>query len=201
MKKVLLQACVIAAVATWAGVLSAQFWPLQAKLQANGNGAASNGQNHSPTNGGLSDTGDETPDPGSAEPTWPPADGEVMIEVATAKLAWDMGYADFVDARSKKEFTRAQIPGAWNVSQADLANSGLPSDFHQFVGAEVPLIVYCEGGDCDTSENVAIRLRNDYDYQTIYILKPGIPGWVKAGHPLEGADVEGFTAEVEAYEE
>jgi rhodanese-related sulfurtransferase len=198
MKKVLLQTCVIAAVATWAGVLSAQFWPLRAKLQPTGNG-----QNHSQTNGEPSDTGSDSPDPGSAEPTWPPAAGEVMIDVATAYLAWENGYAEFVDARSEEEYERARVMGAWNISQADLAHSGAPSDFVEFVGKNVPLIIYCEGGDCDTSENVAIRMHDEdeYDYQTVYILKPGIPGWVKAGHPLDGADVEGFTAEVEAYEE
>ncbi|MFG0252987.1 MAG: rhodanese-like domain-containing protein [Phycisphaerales bacterium JB038] len=190
MKKVLLQACVIAALASWAGVLSAQFWPLRAGLQAGVN----------PPTLPVDDVTD--PAPGDAEvAVWPPAEGAIMINVATAKLAWDMGYAEFVDARSEEEFKRAQVIGAWNVSQADLANSGLPTDFHEFVGTDTPLIIYCEGGECDTSENVAIRLQDDYLYQTIYILKPGIPGWVKAAHPMDGEDVEGFIAEVEAYED
>lgn len=195
MQKVILQAVAIAAISSWIALLAAQFWPLRATVEA---GVVEEARVVRAPRAADRDARPE-PDaaPAQEEAVWPPFPGTVMINVATAKLAWNEGYAEIVDSRTRKEFDRARIPAAWHVPQSAFTDGNVPADFIEFVARDTPLIIYCEGGDCDTSENVAIRLQQDYRYQAIFVLKPGIPGWVEAGHPLEGDDVDGFIAELE----
>jgi rhodanese-related sulfurtransferase len=203
MKTTILKAFVIAAVASWAGLLAAQFRPLQATLRAGDPPPAPEAEPKHPGADDVDEAIDEE-ESGKGEPVqeavWPPPPGTIEIDVATAKLAWDMGAAEFIDSRYAEEFERAHILGSWHVPQSAFVNAA-PTEFLRFVGPETPLIVYCEGGDCDTSHNVAMRLQSDYNFQWVYVLKPGLPGWALAGHPLDGADPQGFVAETETYED
>ena len=49
---------------------------------------------------------------------------------------------------------------------------------------DATLVVYCNGGNCDESEQVA-KLINGSGYQKVYVMHDGIPGWQAMGYPSE----------------
>ena len=42
---------------------------------------------------------------------------------------------------------------------------------------EKAVVVYCDGGGCEASHDVANRLRRDFAIETVYVLKGGYPAW------------------------
>ncbi len=97
--------------------------------------------------------------------------------------------AVFVDSRSRQDFAAAHIPGALSVPVAELKRSGkeasgeVLSEALAFPADQV-LIVYCEGGDCQTSVTLA-KLIHEKGFTDIRILSGGWEEWTAAGLPEE----------------
>lgn len=91
---------------------------------------------------------------------------------------WDENLALFIDARPVEEYEAGHVPGAFNVPPSKI--SGI-SALLDFMGPGDRIVVYCEGGSCDASHLVAIRLE-DLGITTVYIDVDGYPGWTAAGH-------------------
>ena len=96
------------------------------------------------------------------------------------------GSVIFLDVRSDDHYEEGHIPGAYNY------------DFYyrrdQQVGQVAPLcqnaqqiIVYCNGGKCDTSESAALFLRDDIKIpaEKLYVYTGGITDWEARGLPVE----------------
>jgi rhodanese-related sulfurtransferase len=45
---------------------------------------------------------------------------------------------------------------------------------------EIPTVVYCAGGDCDASREVALRLKRDAQMDNVFVLKGGWTAWKNA---------------------
>lgn len=78
----------------------------------------------------------------------------------------------WVDGRSAEAFAEAQVPGAvhltlddWDAGLGDLLERWEP-------GASV--IIYCDGGGCESSRTMASRLREELGEETIFWL---VGGW------------------------
>lgn len=99
--------------------------------------------------------------------------------------------AVFVDSRSRQDFAAGHIPGALNIPAGELKNErktpsgGTLSTVLPFPEDQV-LVVYCEGGDCQTSVSLA-KLIHDRGFTDIRILSGGWEEWVAAGLPEEGS--------------
>jgi len=97
----------------------------------------------------------------------------------------------FVDSRSLEDFAAGHIPGALSIPLEEVQHSGKPEagqDWGRmidFPGAQV-LVIYCEGGDCQTSISLA-KLIHDRGYQDIRIFSGGWAEWSAAGLPEEKA--------------
>ncbi|MGB7296158.1 MAG: rhodanese-like domain-containing protein [Candidatus Aminicenantales bacterium] len=97
----------------------------------------------------------------------------------------------FLDSRSREDFAAGHIPGALNVPVAELKekSDGAPgealSEALSFPKDYV-LVVYCEGGDCQTSVTLA-RLIHERGFGDIRILSGGWEEWTAAGLPVEGS--------------
>ncbi|MCW5775602.1 MAG: rhodanese-like domain-containing protein [Phycisphaeraceae bacterium] len=100
------------------------------------------------------------------------------IGTDTAFRLWDENLALFIDARPADEYEAGHIPGAFNVPPSKI--SGI-SALLDFMGPGDRIVVYCEGGSCDASHLVAIRLE-DLGITTVHIDVDGYPGWTAAGH-------------------
>ena len=98
-----------------------------------------------------------------------------MVDASTVK-AWSYPFL-WVDARPRAEFLRDGIPGAISLSEEEWERS-----IDAFLDAwdeRNPVVVYCGGGDCGTSESVARRLRKEAAIKEIYVLKGGVSSWRK----------------------
>jgi rhodanese-related sulfurtransferase len=99
--------------------------------------------------------------------------------------------AIFIDSRSRPDFAAGHIPGALNIPVGELGSQGKKSGAAK-LSATLPfpedqvLVVYCEGGDCQTSVALA-KLIHERGFTDIRVLSGGWGDWVAAGLPVEGS--------------
>ena len=105
-------------------------------------------------------------------------DGGITVAEAEERI----GLILFVDARSRAAYAEGHLPGA-----VSLPNEEFEPAYGEVAGqlvAGVPLVAYCEGGDCTVSHSLAKALRQG-GYDDVRVLTGGIEAWQEAGLPLE----------------
>jgi rhodanese-related sulfurtransferase len=105
--------------------------------------------------------------------------GVRMITLQETEDLWRSGAATVLDARAAVFFERGHIPGARNVP----AGGDLPADLTGGAGDRT-VLVYCEGGDCQSSLALARRL-HDGGFKDIRVFSGGWEAWSGAGLPEE----------------
>jgi len=107
---------------------------------------------------------------------------DYYISVDRAYEFWEEGMP-FVDARTDAERAVGTVEGAVHLEVRHFLNgtaAGKLADLdHVF-----PVIVFCGGGECDASENVAKRL-DGWGFTEVYIMHEGYGAWEAAGHPTQ----------------
>ena len=78
--------------------------------------------------------------------------------------------AFFVDARKPAAYAEGHIRGAFNIPSSAVYDS--IGTAMNFIPPSEPVIVYCGGGDCESSHVVAGVLR-EFDYENVRIYKEG----------------------------
>ncbi len=115
-------------------------------------------------------------------PFIPETDQPVQVKLALVKRFFDAGAALFIDARDPAEFEAGHIPGALRMTQADAAAD--PERVKALPARGRPIIVYCEGGTCEASLDVA-RVLVEAGFRKVLVFMGGFPEWAAAGHPVE----------------
>jgi len=105
-----------------------------------------------------------------------------LVTLAEAEELWASGAAVILDARAAGFFDQGHIPGARNVSAAE-PGQALPAGLRG-AAKDGALLVYCEGGDCQSSLALAKRL-HDEGFRDIRVFSGGFEEWTKAGLPEE----------------
>jgi rhodanese-related sulfurtransferase len=95
----------------------------------------------------------------------------------------------FIDSRSRDDYAAGHIPGALAIPLDSVQRSGKTEAGSEWAGTlDFPgaqtLIVYCEGGDCQTSIALA-KIIHDKGYKDIRIFTGGWAEWSGAGLPEE----------------
>ena len=109
------------------------------------------------------------------------ADGDITLGQARALYQQNVM---FVDARNLDEYTQGHIEGAVHLPLEALEGGARPEALNMLdPGAKV--VIYCGGGDCHASHDVAIRL-NALGFKSCYVLKDGFPAWKAAGYEVIG---------------
>jgi rhodanese-related sulfurtransferase len=123
--------------------------------------------------------GSESEGPSAAAAPTEPSGPGLNITIAQA---WDLFQrgVPFIDARLKKEYEQGRVMGAFHNPPA----GGLRPDVVRFLDPAQPVVIYCGGGDCKDSENLAILLRQ-MGFTRLHIMTDGFPAWQAAGHPVE----------------
>ena len=106
-----------------------------------------------------------------------------MIALAEAEDLWASGTAVVLDARAEAFFGRGRVPGARNVP-AEGDGAALP-DGVLALPRDAVLVVYCEGGACQSSLALARKL-HDAGFRDIRVFGGGWEEWQGAGLPEEG---------------
>jgi len=124
----------------------------------------------------------DTPDQSAAAE---PAEGP-YIGLETARALFDEG-ALFIDAREPAEFEHAHILGAINLT-AQMVSSGKAAatiaELTEGFGYDYPIVIYCHGGDCDASDNLA-KLLLPMGFSNLRIMQAGFDEWQAAGFEVE----------------
>lgn len=131
----------------------------------------------------------QSTEPDPAPPTRVVAEPEAdlpdyYISVARAFELWDQGMP-FLDARTDAERVVGTVEGAIHLETKDFLGIRADRVLAQ-VDPAFPVVIFCAGGECDASENVAQRLIGR-GYTEIYIMYEGFGAWEAAGHPTEPA--------------
>ncbi len=115
----------------------------------------------------------EAPDPAAETGggTVSPAEAERLI-----------GTAIFLDARDRLSFEEEHIPGAINLPYEEFETAF--GEVASFLSENDPLIVYCQGGDCELSHALAAALRQG-GFTDVRVLQDGMEGWIRENLPVE----------------
>jgi rhodanese-related sulfurtransferase len=111
--------------------------------------------------------------------------GGSFVTMDEAKKLYDLG-VQFFDARVQEEFDEGHIKGAVLVDPTDdtiVATRTKPEFLNKF-DPRYPVIVYCNGGDCDSSQLVAIQLKK-FGFVNVKVFEEGFPAWKARGYPVE----------------
>lgn len=105
------------------------------------------------------------------------------VDVTEAKVLFDIGTVCFIDARTRGEYERSQIPGAiaMSVDEAPRRYFELPRDRL--------IILYGETAQ-DGRAAAEARLLLGWGYIHVAVLDGGLAGWRDAGYPVEGTSGE-----------
>lgn len=109
-----------------------------------------------------------------------------VVTVEQAKRMHDLG-AQFFDAREKIEFDAGHIKDAIMADPLDdqLMKKEMPDYLKRYAdekGKAKAIVVYCNGGGCESSEMVALKFR-DYGFANTYVFEEGYPVWKAKGYP------------------
>lgn len=85
----------------------------------------------------------------------------------------------WVDGRAAKEYHLSHIPGALLLNEDDW-DGGLPAVLQAW-SPGCPIVVY--GGRCQTSGEVARRLRKEVGFDTVYVLEGNWKEWMRIQKP------------------
>jgi rhodanese-related sulfurtransferase len=105
---------------------------------------------------------------------------EAFIALDQAKQLWHMGAAFFLDAREPADYAAGHIGNALNLpAQSFALHFG---EIAPMLTPESPLVLYCDGQECDLSHRLAELLRQQ-GYTNLHILSNGWTAWRLAGLP------------------
>lgn len=88
-----------------------------------------------------------------------------------------------IDAREPGEYAAGRIAGAINIPPSEFFGK-IPDVVNQRLARDLPVVVYCTGGNCDASKLVALRLK-EFGFSQTYVYEDGFNGWTKAGEAVE----------------
>jgi rhodanese-related sulfurtransferase len=114
-------------------------------------------------------------------PFVPDLDQPIEVKLPNVKRFFDAGAAVFVDAREAPEFAEGHIAGALNVPFDEAVRK--PALLEPFKKAGKPLILYCGGGDCEVSKDLARSMLAE-GIRKVLVFTDGLPAWKAAGYPV-----------------
>jgi rhodanese-related sulfurtransferase len=91
----------------------------------------------------------------------------------------------FLDARRSDEYAEGHIQGAWSLPiwEADIETRITLFEAGAHPNGTDPLVIYCNGGDCEDSNLLADRLLR-LGYRNFWIYRAGYPDWVQRQMPI-----------------
>jgi rhodanese-related sulfurtransferase len=125
------------------------------------------------------------PTPGVAKvdlPVVPDLNQPIEVKLPNVKKFFDASAAVLVDAREAPEYAEGHIRGALSVPFDDAVAK--PELLEPFKKAGKPIIIYCSGGDCELSKNLANNMLAAGIHKVL-VFTDGFPAWKSAGYPVE----------------
>ena len=105
-----------------------------------------------------------------------------LLTLDQAKELWGSGVGFFLDAREPVDYAAGHIANAFNLPAANFEQH-FP-DIAQMLTFESPIVVYCNGEECELSHRLADKLR-EQGYKNVRLLHNGWTVWRDAGLPSD----------------
>ena len=86
----------------------------------------------------------------------------------------------FVDAREPEYYQEGHIKGAWNIPFF----LELVFKLDSLQGKDAPMVIYCSGDECGSSEDLAYELQAE-GFSNLLVFKGGWTAWNTSEHPTE----------------
>jgi rhodanese-related sulfurtransferase len=86
----------------------------------------------------------------------------------------------WVDARPASAYGKRHVPDAISLNESEWER--LLPGFLEAWRPDVKVVVYCDSQACNSSEEVARRLRRELNLDEVFVLKGGWSSWLEA-HP------------------
>jgi rhodanese-related sulfurtransferase len=126
---------------------------------------------------------------GEGLPEIPDVGRPIEIKLSAAKKFFDAGAALFVDAREASDYAAGHVPGAVNLPFDESVTD--PGRLEKLDGRGKPYIVYCGGGGCEVSIQMAGALIQ-VGHKKVLVFEGGYPEWETAKYPVaSGAEPGG----------
>jgi len=119
--------------------------------------------------------------PSADVPTVPDSRDPIQAKMPMVKKFYDADAALFVDAREAVEYAEGHIAGAVSLPFDEAFKD--PKKLATIDPGTKPIIVYCGGGDCEASRNLAYSLI-DAGRKKVVIFEDGFPAWKTAGYAV-----------------
>lgn len=119
-------------------------------------------------------------------PFIPDSDQPIQMQMATVRRFFDAKRALFLDARDPAEYEQGHIPGAIRLTNQEAQAD--PERLKALPVAGRPTIVYCEGGTCEASLDLA-RFLLESGFRKVLVYMGGFPEWEAAGNPVTKGSV------------
>jgi rhodanese-related sulfurtransferase len=110
--------------------------------------------------------------------------GGFFINMEEAKRLFD-NKMQFFDARVQEEYDLGHVQGAVMLDPTDdkIVNAKTKPELLKQFDPRLPVVVYCNGGDCDSSQYIGLVLRR-FGFSNVNVFEEGYPSWEKAGYPV-----------------
>lgn len=108
--------------------------------------------------------------------------GTRMLTTEEVKFYREQPGTILLDARSAEEYELGHVAGAASLP-LDRFDAAYPQLERELVKAKM-IIIYCSGGSCGTSEEVAKKL-TEKGLKNLAIDTDGLPGWMRAKLPIK----------------
>lgn len=116
---------------------------------------------------------------------FPPTEQQPFVNISPDDARWLHGQGRvFLDARRTSEYEAGHIAGARNfaVWEADV-NDKVQAFAEEGHDPDLPIVIYCSGGDCQDSQMLAQKLWGLF-YNNLVVYEDGYPDWVSNGGPV-----------------
>lgn len=110
----------------------------------------------------------------------PAQQAQAFIPLDQAKQLWQTGAALFLDAREPADFATGHIGNSLNLPAQSFAQHF--GDLAPLLTPESPLVLYCDGTECELSQRLRESLRQ-LGYTNTHLLFNGMTAWRQAGLP------------------
>jgi rhodanese-related sulfurtransferase len=107
---------------------------------------------------------------------------EEFLSLEQARELWNSGAAVFLDARAPDDYAAGHIPNALNLPALRFEEH-FPQVSAQLT-ADLPLVVYCDGEECELSHRLK-ELLAQVGYTNVVLLHNGWTTWRQAGLPTQ----------------
>lgn len=114
----------------------------------------------------------------------------ISVQALAARLADPLNQPTLlVDARMGHAYLQGHIPTAESLP-AQTAPALLQVQSLS-IGPDIPVVTYCDGGECELSEHLAILLQDDVGCSEVMVLEGGFTAWRNEGLKIIAGDEPG----------